>query len=299
MALTPFSPKAHSHHQSRSKSLPCRPHPLILQCNQHLASLEASASDATSSSSSLFRQKLTGLQTLHDCIEELVLLPHTGEVLVQERQEKWVDELLDGSLRLLDLCTAAKDALLHTKECARELQSIMRRKRGGEMEVAAEVRKFLASRKVVKKAILKALENLQATVKKAKFSPSNKDHKTTTLANLFKDVEVITLSILESLMNFISGSAQSKPSKWSLVSKLMHNKKVTSTQESDKNEFSNVDAALQSFVFHMTRKSDNINNLQNHLEDLESVIQDFVEGLETLFKRCIKIRVSLLNILNH
>ncbi|WVZ20200.1 hypothetical protein V8G54_007522 [Vigna mungo] len=197
MAATPFNPKSHSHHQSRSKSLPCRPHPLILQCNQHLGSLEASASDSTSPSSSLFRQKLTGLQTLHDCIEKLVLLPHTQEVLVQERQEKWVEELLDGSLRLLDVSSVAKDVLLHTKECARELQSIMRRKRGGEMEVAVEVRKFLASRKVVKKAILKALENLQATVKKATFSPSNKDHRTTTLANLFKDVKVITLSILE------------------------------------------------------------------------------------------------------
>ncbi|CAJ1933554.1 unnamed protein product [Sphenostylis stenocarpa] len=85
------------------------------------------------------RQKLTDLQTLHDCIEKLVLLPLTQEVLVQERQEKWVDELLDGSLSVLDVCTAAKDALLHTKECARELQSIMRRKRGGEMEVSAEL----------------------------------------------------------------------------------------------------------------------------------------------------------------
>ncbi|KAK7404426.1 hypothetical protein VNO78_05315 [Psophocarpus tetragonolobus] len=297
MASTPFSPK--SHHQSRSKSLPCRPHPLILQCNQHLGSLEASASDSSSSSSSLFRHKLTGLQTLHGCMEKLVLLPLIQEVLVQERHEKWVDELLDGSLRLLDACTVAKDSLLHTKECARELQSIMRRKRGGEMEVTAEVRKFLASRKVVKKAILKALENLQATVKKAKFSPSNKDHPTATLASLFKDVQVITLSILESLLNFISGPAQSKPSKWSLVSKLMQNKKIICTQESDQNEFSNVDAALQSFVFHVTRKSDNINHLQNQLEDLESVIQDFVEELETIFKRFIKIRVSLLNTLNH
>ncbi|WVY96965.1 hypothetical protein V8G54_029116 [Vigna mungo] len=156
MAATPFSPKSHSHHQSRSKSLPCRPHPLILQCNQHLGSLEASASYSTSPSSSLFRQKLS--------------------VLVQERKEKWVEELLNGSLRLLDVSTAARDALLHTKECARELQSIMRRKRGGEMEVAAKVKKLLASRKVEKKAILKALENLQATVKKATFSSSNKDH---------------------------------------------------------------------------------------------------------------------------
>ena len=296
MAASPFSPT--SHHQPRSKSLPTRPHPLILQCNQHLANLEAS--DATSPSSPLFRHKLTDLQTLHDCVEKLVQLPLTQEVLVQEHQEKWVDELLDGSLRLLDVCTVAKDALLHTKECAREVQSIIRRKRGGEMEVAAEVRKFLASRKVVKKAILRALGNLKTTVKKGKFFPSNKDQQTVSLVSLLKDVEITTLSILESLLNFISGPAQSKSSNWSLVSKLMHNKRISSTQEADDhNEFSKVDAALQSFVFHMISKPDNINHLHNQLENLESVIQDFVEALETLFKRFIKIRVSLLNILNH
>ncbi|MED6169485.1 hypothetical protein PIB30_021783 [Stylosanthes scabra] len=295
-AATPFSPT--SHHQPRSKSLPTRPHPIILQCNQHLANLEAS--DASSPSSSLLRHKLTDLQTLHDCVEKLVLLPLTQEVLVQEHQEKWVDELLDGSLRLLDVCAAAKDALLHTKECAREVQSIIRRKRGGEMEVAAEVRKFLASRKVVKKAILKALANLKSTVKKGKFCPSNKDQQTVSLVNLLKDVQVNTLSTLESLLNFISGQTQSKSSNWSLVSKLMLNnaKKISCTQEGDQNEFSKVDAALQSFVL-LTSKPESISNLQNQLENLESVIQDFGEGLETLFKRFIKIRVSLLNILNH
>ncbi|WJX45350.1 hypothetical protein P8452_32235 [Trifolium repens] len=255
---TPFSPT--SHHQPRSKSLPSKPHPLILQCNQHLASLE---SLDEINNSSLFSRKLTELQALHDCVENLVLLPLTQQVLVHARQEKWTDELLEGSLRLLDVCSVAKDSLIHTKECARELQSIMRRKRGGEMEVTSEVRKFLASRKVVKKAILKALENLKSNVKK--------------------------------------GPAQSKPSNyWSLVSKLMmQNKKVSSTQESDINEFTNVDAALQSFVFNVTRKSDNVNHLQNQLENLESVVQVFVEALEALFKRFIKIRVSLLNILNH
>ncbi|GAU47461.1 hypothetical protein TSUD_90290 [Trifolium subterraneum] len=107
--------------------------------------------------------------------------------------------------------------------------------------------------------------------------------------------------MLESLLIFISGPTQSKPSNyWSLVSKLMmQNKKVSSTQETDINEFSNVDAALQSFVFNVTRKSDNLNHLQNQLENLESVVQVFVEALEALFKRFIKIRVSLLNILNH
>ncbi|PNX94923.1 hypothetical protein L195_g018105 [Trifolium pratense] len=301
MATTiPFSPT--SHHQPRSKSLPSKPHPLILQCNQHLASLESFDEINTSS---LFSRKLTDLQALHDCVENLVLLPLTQQVLVHARQEKWTDELLEGSLRLLDVCSVAKDSLIHTKECARELQSIMRRKRGGEMEVTSEVRKFLASRKVVKKAILKALENLKSNVKKGKgklLSPSNnKDHEKVTLVSLLRDVEVITLSMLESLLIFISGPAQSKPSNyWSLVSKLMmQNKKVSSTQETVINEFSNVDAALQSFVFNVTRKSDNVNHLQNQLENLESVVQVFVEALEPLFKRFIRIRVSLLNILNH
>ncbi|XP_004507463.1 uncharacterized protein [Cicer arietinum] len=299
MANTFFNPT--SHHQPRSKSLPSKPHPLILQCNQHLASLEPLD---VINSSSLFGGKLADLQTLHDCVEKLVLLPLTQQVLVQARQEKWIDDLLDGSLRLLDVCSVAKDALIHTKECARELQSIMRRKRGGEMEITAEVRKFLASRKVVKKAISKALENLKTNVKKGKgkLSPSsNKEHETVTLVSLLRDVEVVTLSMMESLLIFISGPAQSKPSNyWSLVSKLMmQNKKVSCTQEGDNNEFSNVDAALQSFVFHVTRKSDNVNHLQNQLENLESVVHDFVEALEALFKRFIKIRVSLLNILNH
>ncbi|OIW05682.1 hypothetical protein TanjilG_23468 [Lupinus angustifolius] len=286
-------------HQDRPKSLPSTPHPLILQCNQHLGNLEASVATSTSSSSSLFSRKLTGLLALHDCVEKLVLLPLTQQVIVKEGQEKWVDELLDGSLRLLDTCAVAKDALLHTKECARELQSIIRRKRGGEIEVTAEIKKFLASRKVVKKAILKALGNLKGTSKRGKFSPSNKDHQTVTLASMLKDVEVVTLSILESMLNFISGPAQSRSSNWSLVSKLMLNKNISCRQEQDPNEFTKVDAALQSFVFHVAGKSDNMNHLQNQLENLESVIQDFVEGLETLFKRFIKVRVSLLNILNH
>lgn len=296
MANSPLSPKSNCTH-ARSTSLPSKPHPLILEINEHLAKLEAS--DAASSSSS-FSIKLSGLQDLHDCVEKLVQLSQTREVLVE--QEKGEDELLDGSLRLLDACTAAKDALLHTKECAREVQSIMRRKRGGEsMEVTVEVRKYLTSRKIVKKAIFKALGNLKVvSSNKCKISPTNKaHHQSAELVRLLKDVEVVTISILEALLNFISGPTHSKPSNWSLVSKLMHNKKVSCTQEIDENEFSKADAALQAFVFHTSSKSENFSHLQNQLEDLESVIQDFVEGLETLFRRFIKTRVALLNILNH
>ena len=49
-----------------------------------------------------------------------------------------------------------KDALLQTKECALELQSIMKRRRGGEMGLTREVEKYLISREVIRKAIHKA-----------------------------------------------------------------------------------------------------------------------------------------------
>ncbi|KAH1244096.1 hypothetical protein GmHk_06G014804 [Glycine max] len=226
--------------------LPSRPHPLILKCNEHLESLRAS--NETSSSLSNLRHKVGGLQDLIECVEKLIQLPLTQDVFLHECQENWVDELLDGSLRLLDVCTSAKEALLHTKECTRELQSIIRRKRGGEVELTAEVKKFLTSRKT--------------------------------------------------LLQFISGSTRSKSNNWLSISKLIQPKRVGCSLVADESEFAQLDAALQSFVC-KTCKFEDTNNLQNHLEKMESCIQDFEEGLEFLFRRLIKIRVSLLNILNH
>ncbi|KAK7352111.1 hypothetical protein VNO80_17529 [Phaseolus coccineus] len=296
MASSPLNPKSHSH--GRSNSLPSRPHPLILKCNEHLDSLRASK--ATTFSSLVLSHKIGCLQDLIECVENLTHLPLTQDVLLHERQENWVDELLDGSLRLLDVCSAAKDALLHTKECARELHSIIRRKRGGEVELTAEAKKFLTSRKVVKKAISKAFANLNGTSKSCNISSTtNKDHQTVALITLLQDTEVATLSTFQTLLQCISGSTQTKSNSWLSISKLIQPKRVSCSEVADESEFAQVDAALQSFVFAKTCKFEETNNLQSHLEKMESCIQDFEEGLEFLFRRLIKIRVSLLNVLNH
>ena len=106
MAVSPLNTKAYYH--ARSISLPSRPHPLIPEFDEHLCRLRAS--EATSSSS--ISHKFSGLKDLHDCVDNLLLLPFTQQSLAQYHHEQWVDELLDGSLRLLDLCDTAKDALL-------------------------------------------------------------------------------------------------------------------------------------------------------------------------------------------
>ncbi|OMO72163.1 hypothetical protein COLO4_27795 [Corchorus olitorius] len=271
---------------ARSNSLPSRQHPLTSQIDENLNILRSSQSASTSSS---IGQQLNTLQDLHEYVDMLLQLPLAQKALTQEQQRKCVEELLDGSLVLLDVCNIAKDALFQTKECTQELQSILRRRRGVE-GLASEVRKYLTSRKVVKKAICKALKNLKHLETK-----QNKDGE---IINILREVEVVTCSVLESLLSFVSGPAsESKLSRWSLVSKLMHQKKVTSEEdEENTNEIANVEATLRSFV-----KSENIKHvetLQNELQNSESCIQDLEEGLESLFRRMIKARVTVLNALN-
>ncbi|XP_058785611.1 uncharacterized protein LOC131660387 [Vicia villosa] len=295
MAVSPMNTKSNFH--GRSISLPSRPHPLILKCNQHLETLQRS-SDETSSSSSVFH-KIDGLRDLIECVENLIQLPLTQDALLHDQhQENWVNNLLDGSLRLLDVCSSAKDAVIHTKECTRELQSIIRR-RGGGTEVTAEAKKFLTSRKVVKKAISKVLTNLKANTKNCNVLSTKKDHQTEALIKLLQDVEVVTLSTFQTILQYISGTTQSKSNIFGSISKLIQPKRVACSLLTDESEFAQVDVALQCFLFTKTRKLEGINDLQNHLEKTESCIQDLEEGLEFLFRRLIKIRVSLLNILNN
>ncbi|OMO72189.1 hypothetical protein COLO4_27787 [Corchorus olitorius] len=272
---------------ARSNSLPSRQHPLTSQIEENLNRLRSSQSASTSSS---LGQQLNCLQDLHDYVDMLLQLPLTQHALAQEQQRKCVDELLDGSLVLLDVCNTAKDALLQTKECTQEIQSILRRRRGVE-GLASEVRKYLTSRKAVKKAICKALKNLKHLETKRSTSSFE-------VTGILREVEAVTCSVLESLLSFVSGpESESKLSRWSLVSKLMHQKKVTSVEdEENTNEIANAEATLRSFV-----KSENIKhveNLQNELQNAESCIQDLEEGLECLFRRMIKARVTVLNVLN-
>ncbi|KAM1003282.1 hypothetical protein ACFX2C_003627 [Malus domestica] len=304
-SVSSLNPKSNYH--VRSISLPSKPHPLFQQCEDHL--LRIAASDVSSSfSSSSISHRLSDLLDLHNCVNKLFQLPLAQEAFVRERNEKWVDELLDGSLMLLDVCTAAKDALIHTKECVREIQSIMRRRRGGKSGFTNEVRKYSASRKVVKKAICKALGTLRSSQKKCTFSSTNKDNVAVALIGALREVEAVTLTVFESLLSFISGAkSQSKMSGWSFVSKLMLTKKVACDEddEDDKtgiNEFADVDAALNSLVCQEASKSDNMvdgENMQSELQQLELCSQDLEEGLESLFRRLIKNRVSLLNTLSN
>ncbi|KAM1453983.1 hypothetical protein FF1_003573 [Malus domestica] len=145
---------------TRSNNFPSRPHPIVQEIDEHLCRLRSS--EATSISSTSISQKLSGLQDLHDSVERLLQyqLPLTQQALAQAQNEKCTTEVLDGSLRPLDVCGSAKDALSQTKECVQDVQSIIRR-RGVESGALTSKVKYLTSRTTVKRTINKAMSNLK------------------------------------------------------------------------------------------------------------------------------------------
>ncbi|XP_048429863.1 uncharacterized protein LOC125472443 [Pyrus x bretschneideri] len=183
---------------TRSNSFPSRPHLIAQEVDELLCRLRSS--EATSTSSSSITRKLNGLQ---DCVDWLLQLPSLSKPWPKSRT-KWTNELLDGSIRLT---------------------------RGGESgALTSEANKSLSSRKIVKEAIQKALKNLKGIENRSTYSALNKDQEAIVIVSKLRDVEAVTAMVLESVLSFISGP-KSKPSSWSLVSKMMHQNKVASDEE--------------------------------------------------------------------
>lgn len=177
-----------------------------------------------------------------------------------------------------------------------ELQSTMRRRQGGETRLAREVGKYFTTKKVVIKADQKTLKGMDS-------NSMDKNHETQAIISTLREVETVNSAVLESVLTFIAGKGlQSNLSNWSLVSKLVHPKRVASKgDEKNVKELEKVDAALQSLIGHKKSKSDcltNVEGVQNWLGKLETSIQDVEEGIENHFRCLLKTRVSLLNMIN-
>ncbi|KAH7518300.1 hypothetical protein FEM48_Zijuj09G0156800 [Ziziphus jujuba var. spinosa] len=153
----------------------------------------------------------------------------------------------------LGVCNIAKHALLQMKESTQELQSIIRRKRGRNIELSSEVEKFLASRKEVKKSIHKATERLKGV----ETNTFNKNNETIAIVSMLREVKGITFALFESLLSFISEEkSRSKLSEWSLISNIIRHKRVK--EESQLNDFPRVETILNLLMSPKMKKSDRL-----------------------------------------
>ncbi|OWM70602.1 uncharacterized protein LOC116214545 [Punica granatum] len=280
----------------RSNSFPSRTHPVNDNVEEQLLWLRSSEAASTSSSISSVCQKLGGLKDLLDSIDDWLQLSHTQQVLSNENRRKCVEDLLDGSLRTLDVCGTLRDVLSHMKGCIRELESSFRRKREVDLGLTSEVESYIMSRKKMRKLISKTLESLKKMEKQSNQNKAAEEDDEAAL-DVLREVQQINISVFESLLCFLSGK-RTRSNGWSMGSKVMSAKRISCQAAADANEVEALDSEL------VALKSSKVNGVQvraalKQAEALQSVIQEIEEVLECIFRCLVKTRVSLLNSISY
>jgi hypothetical protein len=278
----------------RSNSLPSKNHPLTEGVEEQLSRLKES--EATSSSVSY---KLSALKDLHDSFDDLLHFPLIQQALSNEHYSKCIEESLERSIRLLDVCGTTRDVFSQMKECVQELESSLRRKTCGESSfLENEVGAYMISRKRLNKVISKCFRNLKRAEKKSTSIPSvDKDSNLFAVVSMIKEVEEISLLVFESLLSLIC-RPKARTTGWSAVSKLLQSERVSCEGQGCANEVERMDSELICLI---GKKSNHVEvqTALMGLKDLECSIQEVEEELECVFRRLLKVRVSLLNTLNH
>lgn len=279
----------------RSISFPSRSHPSTLRVEEELNKLRASESSSSSpsTSDSVFKG-LTGLEDLYISVDELLNLPSTQQVFSQHRHEKMVEDLLDESLRILDVCHVARDMVFQIKEQVKGLQSALRRRKG-DSSIEISICNFISLRKKMKKDVKKMITNLKKVDNKSSVVLDSDDHLSSVIHAL-REVNFMNVSIFQSLLGFLEAPSKQKSSKWGLVSKLIQKEGKISC-ETKSNEIECVEQELTSLCKYGA-DAERMKSAREQLEALDLSIEGLDNGLEGVFRRLIKTRASLLNIIS-
>ncbi|KAL8059359.1 hypothetical protein ABFX02_03G081900 [Erythranthe guttata] len=259
---------------SRSNSFPSQSHPVIESVEDHLCRLRAD-SESTSVCANL-----ASLKNLHESINDLFQMTSIQQTL---SQGNWINELLEGSIKLVDLCALSREIVCLTKESVQDLESSIRRNKA-ETATSADVSAYVASRKKITKMVNKSIKNLK--------SFNNKSTKDNDLWTMLKEAESHDLSVLKSVLILLSGeNEKSSKTSWSLLSKF--------TAQNSRVYSESIAEDLSSLNIQKSTKSMDSKSMLKQLKSSEMIIQELEEGLEALFRSLVKTRVSLLNVLSH
>ncbi|XP_075495184.1 uncharacterized protein LOC142532700 [Primulina tabacum] len=282
-----------SNFHSRSNSLPCKSHPVMDEIQDHLYWLRGS--EITSAKS--ICSNLACLINLHEGIKNLIQVPSIQQAISHYQCGTWIEEILEGSLGLVDLCGFSRDVVSLTKESVQDLESSIRRNRG-ETAIAKDVDSYVASRKKINQMISNNIKNMKCFNKNLTPLLENAEDLKA-IVTVLKETEAISSSVLKSVLILVSGAKRrSKQRSWLLLSKLAQTNRVRDEMEQEMDGGDMLYALNVSMLQKGMNKFTN-QNLLTKLKSSEVTIQDLEEGLESFFRSSVKTRVSLLNALNH
>lgn len=138
------STMANKYHKLRSISLPSRSHPSTVRVEEELRKIKTWEGTSTISTSKSIHTGLSLLEDLYICLDDLLNMASTQKVISHHRGDKCVEEVLDGSVRILDMCGLTKDTVLQIKENVQALHSGLQRSKG-HLSVETSVAKYKLS----------------------------------------------------------------------------------------------------------------------------------------------------------
>ncbi|XP_073120973.1 uncharacterized protein [Henckelia pumila] len=282
------------HFHARSNSFPSNSHPVMVEIQDHLNRLKGSEATSTSDKSAF--SNLARLVNLQDGLKNLIQIPTIQQALSYNQLGTRINEILEGSLRLVDLCGFSREVVCLTKESVHDLESSIRRNRG-ETATANDIKSYLASRKRINKAVDKYIKNLKSFNQNST-ALLEEDNALKTIVIVLKEMEAISFSVLKSVLLLLSGANErSNQRSWPFLSKFTQKKNQA---YSETNEECGSEDLFNLHVRSSMKLTDNsaVQNILKKLKESEMIIHQLEEGLEALFRSLLKTRVSLLNILS-
>ncbi|XP_057492426.1 uncharacterized protein LOC130778024 [Actinidia eriantha] len=285
--------KSNSNYRIRSISLPCRLHPSIVRIEEELNKLKSWEASPPPNGERIC-DALNGLGELYMSMDDFLKLTLTQQALSLHQQEEWIDGLLDGSLRLLDVCGIIRDLMSQLKEHVRDLQSTLRRRKD-DSSTKISISKFLSFRKDIKKNAKKLIATMKQIEKRTGGSLLlGLDHHFSSVIRVLREAVVATTSIFHLLLLFLF-----VPTKRSLVSRLLHTETVAyEGQRVNMNELESANFALHALWKCGSSEGDWKLLAQNRLEYLETSIEAIENCLGLSFRSMIRARASLLNVVS-
>ncbi|RWV84319.1 hypothetical protein BHE74_00014566 [Ensete ventricosum] len=292
MAASASAPSQPCH--LRSISLPSRSHPAALRVEEELHQLRSSLASSSTAPQALC-DGLRRLGGLYESMEELIRLTSNQQTLNHPPQKKWVEEELDGSIRLLDLCSRVTSSLAAMKEHIHGLQLALRKR--DDAAIVSKANDYLRFGRKAEKEMKSCFRSLKHTEDK------RIDDEDDLPIRLLMEARVATVSLLRLISSFLSTQTRRpKSSRWSFVSKALSKRKVAASEEE---EHGGVES-LRIFTWHAScdcnpckdADDDRLLQAQSQLQTLEASVEGMESGSECLFRQLIQSRVSLLNILS-
>ncbi|XP_071713731.1 uncharacterized protein [Rutidosis leptorrhynchoides] len=285
----------------RSVSLPCRSHPSTDEIEKLLNKVKTweSTLSLVSPSAEIICSGFSQLTELYECLDDLVKtnMSQSSSSRTSNQTMKWTDEVLDISVKFLDICSTITEVISQTSQHLRDLSCDLRRNGGCSNEsVISKYNLFRNNLKRDIKGSMASLKQVDKMISSSSLNVDSENYPSISMIPYFREVTALSTVIFRiSLVFLATPLLKTKTArKWTVVStrKVVPEAKV----DVNVNELQSLDAAVVGYSH--CDKHENIQVIKKKLEASEATLESINSSIELMSRRLIGTRASLLNMVS-